>query len=52
MPNPTVPAAAPSLPTAQKPVDPVIVINQWREARAEFASRPPTNTESWHDAYG
>lgn len=53
MPNPTVPAAAPGLPAAEKPVDPVIaLIAQWREARAEFASRPPTNTESWHDAHG
>lgn len=53
MPNPTVPAAATGLPAAQKPVDPVIaLIAQWREARAEFASRPPTNTESWHDAHG
>lgn len=53
MPNPTFPAAATGLPTAQKPVDPVIaLIAQWREARAEFASRPPTNAESWHDAYG
>ncbi len=43
----------PGLPAAQKPVDPVIaLIAQWREARAEFASRPPTNTESWHDAHG
>ncbi len=50
MPNPTVPAAAPGLPAAQKPVDPVIaLIAQWREARAEFASRPPNDTESWHD---
>lgn len=40
----------PGLPTAQKPVDPVIaLIAQWREARAEFASRPPINTESCHD---
>ncbi len=50
MPNPTVPAAAPGLPAAEKPVDPVIaLIAQWREARAEFASRPPNDTESWHD---
>ncbi|WP_156026363.1 hypothetical protein [Xanthobacter sp. 91] len=43
-------AKAPGLPTAQKPVDPVIaLIAQWREARAEFASRPPNDTESWHD---
>ncbi|WP_024279347.1 hypothetical protein [Xanthobacter sp. 126] len=41
------------MPTAQKPVDPVIaLIAQWRDARAELASRPPTNAESWHDAYG
>ena len=50
MPNPTFPAAAPGLPTAQKPVDPVIaLIAQWREARAEFASRPPNDTQRWHD---
>ena len=53
MPNPIVPAAAPGLPAAEKPVDPVIaLIAQWREGRAEFGSRPPTNTESCHDDDG
>lgn len=53
MPNPTVPVAAIGLPAAQKPVDPVIaLIAQWPEARAELASRPPSDTESWHDDDG
>lgn len=41
------------MPAAEKPVDPVIaLIAQWREARAEVASRPPTDTESRHDDDG